>query len=262
MSSLRRRGRARWRRLIPRRFRPVPKIDDPESDLVDLLPCLEVDRFRSHPPDDLRDHLVRQLMRLLDGVAGFRAGLRRGGRTRSSSAAGEKQEEDHHRRGNRSQASTSHEHLDPHAFCASKPESAASYQSGTGLGNRHFEYLDCLSCRRATGGRRLLPASRRGRRGDLCRGEGPDPRHRLGRRPVYGQLLQRVPIADETTSCFAVVEPSAAVGRVMARIREMLRTDLYGSSIGAHARSLRPRRAYVGPAPSCFHQESSKAIER
>jgi hypothetical protein len=47
---------------------------------------------------------------------------------------------------------------------------------------------------------------------------------------LYGQLLRRMPIADESISRFAVVVPSAAVAaaiRVSPRVREMLRIDVY-----------------------------------
>jgi hypothetical protein len=47
---------------------------------------------------------------------------------------------------------------------------------------------------------------------------------------LYGQLLRRMPIADESISRFAVVVPSAAVAaatRVPPRVREMLRVDVY-----------------------------------
>lgn len=47
---------------------------------------------------------------------------------------------------------------------------------------------------------------------------------------LYGQLLRRMPIADESISRFAVVVPSsviAAATRVPIRVREMLRIDVY-----------------------------------
>jgi hypothetical protein len=47
---------------------------------------------------------------------------------------------------------------------------------------------------------------------------------------LYGQLLRRMPIADESISRFAVVVPSTAVvaaTRVPPRVREMLRIDVY-----------------------------------
>jgi hypothetical protein len=47
---------------------------------------------------------------------------------------------------------------------------------------------------------------------------------------LYGQLLRRMPIGEETSCRFAVVVPSAAVSaatRVPRRVREMLRIDIY-----------------------------------
>lgn len=47
---------------------------------------------------------------------------------------------------------------------------------------------------------------------------------------LYGQLLRRMPIADESISRFVVVVPSAAVKaaiRVPPRVREMLRIDIF-----------------------------------
>jgi len=54
---------------------------------------------------------------------------------------------------------------------------------------------------------------------------------------LYGQLLRRMPIADESISRFAVVVPSAAVAaatRVPPRVREMLRIDIYEVTDGGH----------------------------
>lgn len=47
---------------------------------------------------------------------------------------------------------------------------------------------------------------------------------------LYGQLLRRMPIADELTARFGVVVPSEAAAtatRVPARVREALRIDVY-----------------------------------
>jgi hypothetical protein len=47
---------------------------------------------------------------------------------------------------------------------------------------------------------------------------------------LYGQLLRRMPIAEDPTARFAVVVPSegaAAVDRVPRRVRQLLRIDLY-----------------------------------
>lgn len=47
---------------------------------------------------------------------------------------------------------------------------------------------------------------------------------------LYGQLLRRMPIADNSASRFAVVVPSAAIraaARVPPRVRETLRIDVY-----------------------------------
>jgi hypothetical protein len=47
---------------------------------------------------------------------------------------------------------------------------------------------------------------------------------------LYGQLLRRMPVADESAARFAVVVPSIAIAaatRVPVRVREMLRIDVY-----------------------------------
>jgi hypothetical protein len=47
---------------------------------------------------------------------------------------------------------------------------------------------------------------------------------------LYGQLLRRMPIADDLSARFAVVVPSEAVKaatRVSSRVRELLRIDVY-----------------------------------
>ncbi len=47
---------------------------------------------------------------------------------------------------------------------------------------------------------------------------------------LYGQLLRRMPIADDAGARFAVVVPTEgakAVARVPERLRELLRIDLY-----------------------------------
>ncbi|MBS1845663.1 MAG: hypothetical protein JST53_14700 [Actinobacteria bacterium] len=47
---------------------------------------------------------------------------------------------------------------------------------------------------------------------------------------LYGQLLRRMPIADQPIARFALVVPNvalAAAERVPIRVREMLRIDIY-----------------------------------
>jgi hypothetical protein len=47
---------------------------------------------------------------------------------------------------------------------------------------------------------------------------------------LYGQLLRRMPIAEDSSSRFVVVVPSAAVDaatRIPLRVRKMLRVDVY-----------------------------------
>lgn len=47
---------------------------------------------------------------------------------------------------------------------------------------------------------------------------------------LYGQLLRRMPIGEESAARFAVVVPSSAIAaatRVPPRVREILRIDIY-----------------------------------